>query len=227
MKKLTSLKALVALLALTLAFGMTACDQEDLVNEPESVVVNYDSPEWEVDDANYVTYDLEEGDVENELALRPPPPNHGDSRMRDRRPPSRERIFFGRIFRAMEIDRAQAMLIREFMKEHHDCLRDIMLSTREDRITIIRQANEDRRDVIERLRDGEIDRDQALEEIRVINEQVREDLRALADVDARCECLHQLLRGIASVLDEDQLEMWNRFVDSLRGPCFEDEEGGE
>ena len=126
-----------------------------------------------------------------------------------------------RIFKAMEINREQMAKIQEFAAQYRRCMHEVMLPLMEQRRAIIQRANLARQEIVSKVRAGELSREEAAIMLERLHIRTQEALKALINWDARCACLHQYYRAIASVLDEKQLVMWQRFISTLEGPCFQ------
>ncbi len=130
-----------------------------------------------------------------------------------------------KILRSMDFTEEQHKQIREFMKEFRKCMREVMAGSRDDRKEIIQQAREERRAIIERYRNSDRtpeDREAARTALRELNKKIHEQMRGLMDQDAMCRCIKQLIKNIESILTPKQLVVWERYLSTLEGPCFGD-----
>jgi hypothetical protein len=129
-----------------------------------------------------------------------------------------KRFFLGRILRALDLSEEQRAAISEDLLAHHDCMREAMLALREAEYELISAANEDRRAIYEQLRNGELTREEAQEAIRQIFEDLRNDLENDEGVQAARaaveDCFDTLFENIAGELTEEQLEMWNEWLEN-------------
>jgi len=146
----------------------------------------------------------------------------GDEERRnpDNRFKPQKRFFLGRILSALDLTEEQRAAISEDLQAHHDCMTEAMLALREAEYELISVANEQRRAIYEQLRNGEITREEAQELIRGIFEELREDLENDEDVQAARAaieaCFDTLFDNIAAELTEEQLALWNEWLENYQ-----------
>ncbi len=141
-----------------------------------------------------------------------------DNRMHPR---GRDGMSLGKVIRAMDLTDRQMAALRGLMGDFRDCMRRVMAATSEARYEIIQRARAERLKIIRAFRAGEITRERAIAQLRQLNQKMREALRNEIDWTLRCKCIRNLFADIQDILTERQLVIWQRFIDSLHGPCFE------
>ncbi len=212
----------VLLFAALLMIGITACEKSsDVVDssntqELQMPVENYESSDLNVY-SDIVEGSFQEGTMEQEMNYLMHPRDNVRKRDHHRKG---HRLHFRRIFQKMQIDRDQMMKIHRYFLEYRKCLWEVHISTMEQRREILRKGNAARKVIIESYRNGEIERREAMAKLRNLNHRIKNALRELVDKEAICKCFHQLLRNIYSVLDEDQQQMFLRWLKSQKHPCL-------
>ncbi len=230
MKKNRKLSALLAAFAVVLLVSVTGCEKPgEGPNDPidngdfYGIAAAQEFENFEIIDPAEELANVSEPTMELEMEAEEITPDFRDNPRHGKKPPRRTHPLL-RVFRAMEIDREQFEQIQDFKVQYHRCMYEVMVPYVQARREIIRQANEDRREVITAYRNGSITAEEARAQMKEIWVETHEQLRGLFDWDAKCACLKQFFENIASVLDEDQLKIWNEFINSLEGPCFDEEE---
>ncbi len=140
--------------------------------------------------------------------------------------PQQSQLFLGRIFRDLNLTRGQRTLAREFIDQNKECMRTAFGQLKDANEEILQNANEQRDQILERLRDGEITVEEAIELLNTLREEKREEIRnnpaSIVAHEALCECKLSLLDDIRIILNEEQQAMWDEWVATLQGPCFEE-----
>lgn len=214
-------KAALAIAALALTFSLASCDRGNGATGP--VGDEFEDALFYINEAVVEDAEVVEASIENEMDI----PEYGefaesmrpDRRDNDRKPPKRHH-FLGRVLRSLDLTDEQKAEVRILLEENRDCVREAKAALWEARMEIIRAANEERRAVIESYRNGEIERDAAVEQIKAINQAAREELRGLQELAevtraAIEDCNKALFDAIGQILDEEQLEKWNAFLERL------------
>jgi hypothetical protein len=80
-----------------------------------------------------------------------------------------------------------------------------------------------RREILEQLRNEEIEREEAMAHLRELtratHEAIRNNPASAALREATCDCRADLFDAIESVLNDEQLEAWDRWVTQHAGDC--------
>ncbi len=185
------------------------------VNEPSTDVTECFIPASETDFFGEMPMPVGPGTGNTDPSDKKLPPNGKDLQNgRDIRNP------FARIFMALQLTEEQKVQIREFMLAHRRCEQDAIMALREAQRPIIEAANAQRREIMEQLKAGEITREEAGALLRTLNQTVREQLKndpaVVAAHEALRACWDLLLENIGSILTEEQLVKWQRFLDMKR-----------
>ncbi len=133
---------------------------------------------------------------------------------------NRHGMFLGKIIRELDLTDRQMEAVKGFIGDFRDCMRRVMESTKEARYEIIQRARAERLKIIRAFRAGDINRERAIAQLRELNQNMREALRNEIDWELRCNCITNLIDNIQEILTEEQLVIWQRFIDNLDGPCF-------
>lgn len=239
MKKSTLIASSLALLAIVFSAAfLSSCNEATTSADlPENDAV-YVDPALEYYEFTYPEEELEGGDIDNELVLRPTPGNDDDKgrghdkrrggRGEDDRKHPKRGFFLGKIFREMEVTPEQMQGMREIFEDHKDCIMAANLVYRESVKTLMEPFHERRVEILDGLKDGTYTREEARAELRINFENARQ---ALADDDSRadylaakCDCLKEFLANIRETLTDEQKVIWDEWYNNLEGPCFGDEE---
>jgi len=221
MKNLRSI--ILAVFAVVMLIGVSSCsDQGSSVNN-SSDAAYFNATQFTLNTyEESSSQDLEGFDMDQEFQF------FGNNERRNPRDKFRphKQFFLGRILRALDLTEEQRTAISEDLIAHHDCMREAMLALREAEYALVSVANEDRRAIHEQFRNGDLTREEAREQIMLIYETLREDLENDEDVlaarQAVRDCFDLLFENIAGELTDEQLEMWNEWLENyeeLRGFC--------
>ncbi len=197
-------------LAAVVIFSFLACNKLDNPTNPtsESFVYSVTIPyETEMN----VPSDLSEATFEKPAMLLFPK----DDPLYPERP-IKFMVPLGRILKELNLTEEQVTLVREFMAEYRECVKNALLPLRESERQILQQANQERSRVMEQLKNGEIDRQTAMEQIRQINQRTREALmnnpvreQALQQLK---ECWENLIANIRSILTPEQQALFDELL---------------
>jgi hypothetical protein len=213
MKKLLSMT--LAVMALTLIF--TSCEHplgdkntEDVIGDNfESLFVDNS-----INSNDAVTSDLTL-DNEMELLIDEPAMQFESPE----RPPQRGRFIpLARVFREMELNEAQMDSVRKYSILHHRCKWTVKRSFYENVRPYMDSVNQERRIVLQQLRNEEITREEARELIEALNQNAREFMQTAKAriLMAMRNCDIIFFERIASILNDEQLEIWEEFLEDLR-----------
>lgn len=127
---------------------------------------------------------------------------------------------FSKIFTELNLTDAQKESITSFMQAHKQCRREAMTALKEAQSVIIQNANVARKAILEDLKNKIITKTEARRLLTELAKQVREDMKNSPDVQAALEALrscHTLfINNISSVLTEEQLVIWNKFLETIK-----------
>lgn len=130
-----------------------------------------------------------------------------------------------RILRQLNLSDDQKTAVRGYMNEFKTCMQAPVQTFRQAVQPYLQAANEQRHIIIQRLQNGEITREEARALLQALAQQTRElinvDPTVIAAREDMCECKIGLLDDIATILTTQQLEIWNQWLATLQGPCFE------
>lgn len=183
----------------------------DTNNEMSFMVYDYN-----VDDIS-----MKDGSLESDITilsaenLRPTDDEEG----RKLPPRVKERILLSRVFRQMELDEEQREAVRLLMAAHIRCESQWFRKLHEVRNSIVERANLERREIMNKVKEGEITREQAARLMNQLNMRVREALQNhpinLEVREGLKLCREEFFAAIAELLNEEQLAIWERFLNSL------------
>ncbi|MBU0473669.1 MAG: hypothetical protein KKF62_05855 [Bacteroidetes bacterium] len=130
----------------------------------------------------------------------------------------------GVVFSKLDLNENQKDTIKTIFDENRECLSIPFKQFCE----AAKEIMENRKDVLKAIRDkvknGELSRADAQLEIKKINEATREEIEnneACAEARiAICACNTNMLENIASILDETQLALWNKWLSERPNPCI-------
>jgi len=127
------------------------------------------------------------------------------------------------IFRMLQLTEAQIVELKTFFPPYKDCMAPAVEQFREAAAIYIRAANIERDAIIAQVRAGEITREEARDLLHELNRETRNlianDPECAAAREAMCDCKEALFNSISSILTEDQLTIWNRWIESHPGGC--------
>ncbi len=223
-------KTVFAIFALMIGMVLMSsqCQKDEQVistNNPVQLTASFDESEFYIPTVDE-EFDLSGLSLDEGIQFTPDrrPPHDGRKNrpdMNDRRKHDRKHGFLlGRVLHSMDLTEDQLTQIREFFKQHHDCMRRVMEASKQAREEIFKRARAARMEIITALRNGEITPVEAREKMEALKLHIREALHNSVDWELRCKCIWELFRNIASILDEEQLAIWQRYIASLEGPCF-------
>lgn len=222
MHKLNPRIAVLLMLASLSLLIFTSCEN-DIVSSQPSTGEDFNSPEYAILDFEDAINTVQGGTVEEEFFVAQPYP--GDQNYARRLHPMREGRHLGLILRLLELTDEQKELVRIYLQENRACVREAFDDFKAAITPILRSANEERKALIEQYRNGEITNEELYFALQELREQTKNEIENNADVQAAklaiCDCKLTLLDNIGSILTEDQLTIWNDWVDNLDGPCFE------
>jgi len=121
------------------------------------------------------------------------------------------------IARKLNLTEEQQTQVSTFLQEHRDCITLIVENLKADQTTIIENANAERTAVLEQLANGEIDTATARQMIKDISTAKRSALQELRETAriAMEECATILFENIQSILTEEQLVIWQQWLEKF------------
>ncbi len=175
-------------------------------------------------DATTTTADLvampvefEDASIENAVRVKPHPSDSVKPNVRDAKVPHP----FARLLAALDLTAEQREQVAGFLETHKACVSEAMQLLREYASTIIEEAKAARAEVLAKLEAGEITREEAVEAIRAINARARAALKN-SEVFTRIRemikaCDEEFLRSLASILNEEQMAILQRYLNHRNG----------
>ncbi|MDQ1266262.1 MAG: hypothetical protein QG635_1414, partial [Bacteroidota bacterium] len=229
----------LSIFAVILVVGISSCKRG---NNPVDSGDIFDQPLYQLVDpqTNTMPSDIAEASLDNDIALQPydlescggfgttDGKNTDPTRDKMKKPPVRNIKFIplGVILRQLKLTDDQKPQILEFLREHRDCVKEARQALMESERPIIQRANEERKAIAEAVRSGRIDKREAMKMLQELNQRVRQALQdnpVRAKVEAmvkRCFC--QLFANIRTVLTEEQLPLFDRWVAAYHKYCLVD-----
>ncbi len=126
---------------------------------------------------------------------------------------------FCAIFKELNLTDEQAKTISSFAKDHKSCRREAIDVLREAQRAILQNANLERKKIIDDMKNGVITATEARELLLKLAEQVRQDMKNSPEVQAALEavknCHDVFIDKIASILTDEQLVIWNKFLETI------------
>lgn len=223
MNLLKSSILIIALAAFAL-LGLTSCNKDD--NPIDSEVLSMIQDDSYISFEEFAASDYKDATIEAEPELlTPEEDNYLESRPPQRpgeaRPPRHPFQVFGPVFRAMEMSQDQLQSLRPYFEEHNGCVRELLIALRESEREILLAARQERAAILAQLRNEEITREEARELLQALNLETRTALREnpLREETrlALIACRETLLENIASILTEEQLEIWEEWLARREG----------
>lgn len=208
------LKMIALILSLLSLFMFQSCSQDSAVNNSN----NSTQADYVIYDYDFENLELQEATLENDIFIpefEPLRPDLGNTN-----PRLGKRIELGKFFVAMKLSEEQKLAIRELMKSYTLCEMQWLRKLQEVRNGIIRKAQEERKSIMEKVRNNELTREEAAKEMRVLNERVK---NLLQNHPIHEEVRQGILRcrkiffdSIAELLTDEQLVIWNRFLNGTK-----------
>lgn len=132
-------------------------------------------------------------------------------------------LHLGLVFFRLNLNELQRELIKEAMIANRECLAEPFQQFREAAKVIMDDVKDERKAIYELFRNGELSREEARTKIHELNLIVREDIKnspdCIAAADAICECNNNFMTNIGSFLEEEQLFIWEQWLDEHPTPC--------
>jgi len=142
-----------------------------------------------------------------------------DGKSEDMRRPSRKGMFLGVILRKLVLTESQNESIKTYMDEFRECLADPIAQFREAAKEIFEAKREQIIAIRDQVKAGELTREEARELIMEINIATREEIEnceaCIEAKEAMLVCKETLFENIVSILDEDQLVIWNEWLSRI------------
>ncbi|MBX3042795.1 MAG: hypothetical protein KIT33_12840 [Candidatus Kapabacteria bacterium] len=209
--------SLIIVTSISLAF-LSSCSESNNIAGSDSL-----SPDQlSVFEYNVENFEITEATIDSDIKLDELQPMRPDGKLDERRLPPhvRNKIILQRVIRAMELDDEQMAALRELLNKHHICEIQWFRKLQAVRQAIVQRANVERREIMQQVKSGDITREQAQRLINQLNQKVREAMinnPALVEIrEGLKDCRDELFDAIAELLNEEQLEIWERFLNSLK-----------
>ena len=130
------------------------------------------------------------------------------------------------IFKKMELTEDQMNAIKRIMKQYFNCKKRVWMAAQDMIRRILADANRQRARIMAAVRSGDLNKGQAKKMLKELNEQTKMRIHRAIDQEALCNCLYRMLRAVSQQLNDEQLELWQRWISTLEGPCFPERDRG-
>lgn len=137
----------------------------------------------------------------------------------DRRPPKRGKFIpLGLVFRQMELTQEQMDSVHSYMRLQHECEWAIKREMFETIKPYMDSINQERRIILQAVKDEEMTREEAREALQALNLSAREYLREIREsyLEELKDCHQAFFDNVASILTDEQLEIWEDFLERLQ-----------
>ncbi len=204
----------LVILALAGMLLVNSCDEQTTANEIDDVLQNENLfIDNSINDTDEIASNLTlEKDME--LLIEEPPMQFTPPE----RPPRKGKFVpLGRVFREMELTEEQIDSVRKYSRMHHLCKWTIKRKFYENVKPYMDSINRERRIIIQKLRNDEITREEARALIQELNQNARAFMFAARQriMEALKNCNLIFFERIASILNEEQLEIWQSFLEEM------------
>ncbi len=212
--------AFLALFPLILALG--GCDSGDPTrpDPPETASLMTDA--YAVVDEEDAFANIQDASLDQPMEMRPVYADPGEFR-RHPNHPGHPGSHLGPILVQLGLDEAQKAAIREAILDHRRRIRPVLEDLREANAELLAAANAERETILAALRAGEITLEEAvrrLVELTIRTRQaIRENPANAPYLRMLCDSKRALFEEIRSILNEEQRAIWDRWVETLPGPC--------
>lgn len=130
----------------------------------------------------------------------------------------------GLVFYKLNLTDNQKESIKTFFEDNRACVSVPFENFRVAAKAIMEKRKADIKAVRDLVKAGELTRTEARAEIRKINEATKEEIKnndvCIQAKEDICACNKTLLENIASILDENQLTIWNEWLSNMPRPCI-------
>ncbi|OGU61229.1 MAG: hypothetical protein A2X64_06615 [Ignavibacteria bacterium GWF2_33_9] len=212
MKRLPKLSIVLSILVVTFMFGLTSCQKDNPVTTYDNTELNYVSYGNSIEEAVVSDCTLEtDFALQNNLTTEE---FQNGTIFASQRPDFDFRFIFGKL----NLTDEQKEAIKAIMIANRDCERAARIAYHETIQNILQEANQLRREIFAKVRSGEYTRKEAMQEIIALNRATRQKIQesgALEDLRIALRgCTETMIAAIKEILDEEQLEMFERWLES-------------
>ncbi len=183
----------------------TSCKKDDMTG-PVDNGTDFTIEETTLPPMDAPAGDIQEADLDQPMGFRHPQPRF-------------KSLILLKVLRAMELDDEQKEQVRTYLKEHLECVREAQMILRKSQMEIIRKANAIRDSLMKEYRDGNMTREELRNALRRLNRATLEKLRnnpvRERVLQRIIKCRETLYANIGDILNEDQLKIWERFLNYL------------
>ncbi len=209
----------LVLITATLLIVSNGCsDKSDTLSEPQNNLS--ETSEFYLFGIEDGMSAIEDATIDKDMGFGPA---FGKDRFPHKHRPHRKGFDLLKLFFQLNLSDEQKESIKEYFKENHECLKAPFAQFHDAAKEIMEGTREERRAIHGRVESGEITREEGREEIRVLNEKAREDIEKYEECieakEAMCECNRNLMENISTILDEDQLSIWEKWLEDHPTPC--------
>jgi Spy/CpxP family protein refolding chaperone len=212
--------AILAIFPLILAFG--ACDSDDPTRPVQPETASLVTDAYAVVDEEDAFANIQDATLDEPMAMNAV---YADPAQFRRHPkhPGHPGSHLGPILVQLGLDDAQKAAIKEAILDHRRRIRPVLEDLREANAELLAAANAERQEIVESYRAGEITREEAvrrLVELAIRTRQaIRENPANAPYLRMLCDSKRALFQEVRSILNEEQREIWDRWVEALPGPC--------
>jgi hypothetical protein len=168
---------------------------------------------------------VQDATMTNEMTMPPALGGPGAFR-RHHNHPGNPGSHLGFVLRSLELSEEQVEAVRAILMDHRAKITPILERFREINQPLIEQANQERRRILGAVRDEEITPEEARQMLRELSLRVRGEIRSnpanQAIHEELCDAKRETFDEIRAILDDEQQEKWDRWVEALGGPCLGD-----
>lgn len=215
-------------------FLFVACNQKDEINSP--VKEDFNSSNYAVVDITDVLNGIEDASLNKDFTFNPTLFNYSFMNAgSDFRPGLKDMIgniwfdrfdfgkHLGLILRRLNLSDDQKIAVKALMTTYHTNMKPLVQQFREANKDIVIDANAKRKAIVDDFKNGIITREEASAKLKELNQATHDKIAnnpVTIEIKAKmCTERNNLLDGIASILNADQLTKWNDFVAKFPNPC--------
>jgi Spy/CpxP family protein refolding chaperone len=226
--------SLSTILAVAIAFTLSACSDRGNVNGPRQM--SFDGAQFAIVDYGDVQNGIEDASTDADMSFNSTLLNYGfmdgdrpllpgDPALRGM--PWFDRFNFGKhlgfLFRQLNLTEDQKVHVRDLAKTFQQNMKPLIRQFYDANKSIISDANASRRAIMDDVKSGKITRDQAAAKIKDLNQATRDQIKNNPSSQSikvlMCSERDKLFAGITAVLQGEQLTKWNDWIAKIQDPC--------
>ncbi len=196
-------------LAISACLIFSGCQKDDAVT-PDTDVLDaaFSSADFQLEDLNA----LEKVSITGATETTAFGMGHTDASTETRHP-------LAHILERMNLDERQKLAVRGFVQEHNSCIKEHHAKIQELHKQLLSKANAIREEYIRAYNAGRISKAELEQKLHTLRERMQEELNKdeVKQMHMRIlrKCRQDLFSKIASVLNSEQLRMWNHWKENL------------